>query len=129
MQYGIPTYKLEKDVIQKEIDLIKDQGVEIRCGVEIGKDVTLEDLKKQGYQAFYIAIGCQGGRRPGVANDTAEGTDIAVHYLQESMAEGNPAMSGKVVVIGGGNVAVDCARNAARRGGRRGPYGLARGQG
>lgn len=116
MQYGIPTYKLEKDVIQKEIDLIKDQGVEIRCGVEIGKDITLEDLKKQGYQAFYIAIGCQGGRRPGVANDTAEGTDIAVHYLQESMAEGNPAMSGKVVVIGGGNVAVDCARNAARRG-------------
>jgi len=115
MEYGIPTYKLEKDVLQDEIELIQELGVEIRCGVEVGKDVTLDDLRDEGYEAFYIAIGCQGGRRPGVPGDTAEGTDIAVHYLQRSMAEGNPALSGRVVVVGGGNVAVDCARNAARR--------------
>ena len=115
MMYGIPTYKLEKDVLQKEIDIIREQGVEIKCGVEVGKDVTLAQLKEQGYKAFYIAIGCQGGRRPGVAHDDAIGTDIAVHYLQESFAKGHPDMSGRVVVVGGGNVAVDCARNAKRR--------------
>ena len=116
MMYGIPSYKLEKDVLQAEIDIIRKLGVEIRCGVEVGKDVTLDELKKEGFKAFYLAIGCQGGRRPGVPNDTAPETDIAVHYLQDSMAKGNPAMTGRVVVVGGGNVAVDCARNAKKRG-------------
>lgn len=62
MRYGIPSYKLEKDVIDAEIDIIKELGVEIKCGVEVGKDVTIAELKEQGYKAFYIAIGCQGGR-------------------------------------------------------------------
>lgn len=116
MTYGIPSYKLEKDVIAKEIEIIEKLGVEIRCGVEVGKDISLQELKEQGFQAFYIAIGCQGGRRPGVSNDDALGTDVAVHYLQKSMAEGHPAIEGDVVVVGGGNVAVDCARNAIKRG-------------
>ena len=116
MMYGIPTYKLEKDVLQAEIDVIRQLGVEIRCGVEVGRDVTLGQLRQQGFQAFYVAVGCQGGRRPGVPGDDAQGTDIAVHYLQDSMAHDNPAMTDRVVVVGGGNVAVDCARNAARRG-------------
>jgi NADPH-dependent glutamate synthase beta subunit-like oxidoreductase/NAD-dependent dihydropyrimidine dehydrogenase PreA subunit len=116
MQYGIPTYKLEKDVLQAEIDVLKKLGVTIRCGVEVGKDVTLSELKAQGFAAFYLAIGCQGGRRPGVPNDMAEGTDIAVHYLRRAYEENNPAMEGSVVVVGGGNVAIDCARNASRRG-------------
>ena len=71
MTYGIPSYKLEKDVIAAEIDIIKALGAEIKCGVEVGKDVTIDELKKQGYKAFYIAIGCQGGKRPGVNNDDA----------------------------------------------------------
>ena len=116
LRYGIPTYKLEKDVIDAEIEIIKELGVEIKCGVEVGKDVTIEELKKQGYKAFYIAIGCQGGRRPGVANDTAEGTDIAVNYLHYSFEHQDEKFKGKVVVIGGGNVAVDCARTASRLG-------------
>lgn len=116
MMYGIPTYKLEKDVLQAEIDVIRELGVQIRCGVEVGRDVTLSQLREQGYQAFYVAIGCQGGRRPGVPGDDAEGTDVAVHYLQDSMERGNPPIGGSMVVVGGGNVAVDCARNAARRG-------------
>lgn len=70
MTYGIPSYKLEKDVIAAEIDIIKALGAEIKCGVEVGKDVTIDELKKQGYKAFYIAIGCQGGKRPGVKTMT-----------------------------------------------------------
>ena len=69
LTYGIPSYKLEKDVIAAEIDIIKELGAEIKCGVEVGKDITIAQLKEQGYKAFYIAIGCQGGRRPGVKND------------------------------------------------------------
>lgn len=115
MQYGIPTYKLEKDVLAAEIDVIRALGVDIKTGVEVGKDVTLEELKQEGYQAFYVAIGCQGGRRPGVPHDDAENTDIAVHFLQDSTHCGHPDLPGKVVVIGGGNVAIDCALNAAKR--------------
>ena len=115
LTYGIPSYKLEKDVIEAEIDVIRQLGAEIKCGVEVGKDITIEELKKQGYKAFYIAIGCQGGRRPNVPNDTAEGTDIAVSYLRKSF-ETKENFTGDVVVVGGGNVAVDCARNAHRLG-------------
>ena len=82
LTYGIPSYKLEKDVIAAEIDIIKELGAEIKCGVEVGKDITIAQLKEQGYKAFYIAIGCQGGRRPGVKNDDASGTHIAVEYLR-----------------------------------------------
>ena len=113
LMYGIPAYKLEKDVIEAEIDVLRELGVEIKCGVEVGKDITIEELKKQGYKAFYIAIGCQGGRRPGVPNDTAKGTEIAVSYLREALAKQKP-FKGNVVVVGGGNVAVDCARTASR---------------
>ena len=115
MMYGIPSYKLEKDVIESEIEVIKALGVEIKCGVEVGKDVTIEELKKQGYKAFYIAIGCQGGRRPGVANDTAKGTDIAVNYLKNALDK-QVKFTGDVVVVGGGNVAIDCVRTAHRLG-------------
>ena len=114
MQYGIPSYKLEKDVIDAEIEIIKELGVEIKCGVEVGKDVTIKSLKKDGYKAFYVAIGCQGGRRPNIANDTANGTEIAVEFLKNSY-ESKESLEGKnIVVIGGGNVAIDCARVSHR---------------
>ncbi len=116
MMYGIPTYKLEKDVIEAEIEIIKELGAEIKCGVEVGKDITISDLKAQGYKAFYIAIGCQGGRRPGVKNDEAEGTDIAVHFLHDALDNPKQKIEGEVVVVGGGNVAVDCARVSHRLG-------------
>jgi len=117
MVYGIPSYKLEKDVIDAEIDVIRRLGAEIRCGVEVGKDVTLQQLRDQGYKAFYIAIGCQGGKRPGVPGDTAQGTDIAVSYLRRAF-ETRERFEGDVVVVGGGNVAMDCAGNALRLGAR-----------
>ena len=114
MTYGIPTYKLQRDVIDAEIDIIRQLGVEIKCGVEVGKDVTIEQLKEQGYQAFYIAIGCQGGRLPGIPNETAEGTDIAVNFLKDALSNPDQKIEGDVVVVGGGNVAIDCARTAHR---------------
>ena len=117
LTYGIPTYKLEKDVIASEIEVLEALGVEIKCNVEVGKDITLAQLKEQGYKAFYLAIGCQGGRRPGVANDTAKGCEIAVEYLRNSFEKKEP-FKGEVVVVGGGNVAIDCARNAHRLGAR-----------
>lgn len=116
LTYGIPSYKLEKDVIAAEIDIIKELGAEIKCGVEVGKDITIAQLKEQGYKAFYIAIGCQGGKRPGVKNDDAPGTHIAVEYLRHCFEHREDTFDGSVVVIGGGNVAIDCARNAHRLG-------------
>lgn len=113
LTYGIPSYKLEKDVIEAEIDVIRQLGAEIRCGIEVGKDITIRQLKEQGYKAFYIAIGCQGGRRPGIANEMAKGTEIAVHYLKNNF-EKHTEFTGDVIVVGGGNVAIDCARNAHR---------------
>jgi len=90
-------------------------GVEIKTGVEVGKDVTIASLREDGYKAFYLAIGCSGGRRPGVPGDDAEGTFTAIDYLHEANC-GNADYTGRVVVIGGGNVAIDAARVSARNG-------------
>lgn len=116
LRYGIPSFKLEKDVIDAEIDIMRQMGVEIRCGVEVGKDITLEELRKEGYKAFYIAIGCQGGRLPGIPGETAEGTMSAVELLKTVSEDENYPISGNVVVIGGGNVAIDVARTSTRCG-------------
>ncbi len=114
--YGIPSFKLEKNVVQAEIDIIREMGVEIRTGVEVGKDITLEELRAQGYKAFYIAIGCQGGRKANVSGEDAEGTASAVEFLREAGAKESYPIEGDVVVIGGGNVAIDVARTSGRCG-------------
>ena len=119
MRYGIPSYKLEKDVIDAEIDVIRELGVEIKCGVEVGKDITLDELRKQGFEAFYVAIGCQGGRMAGVDGEDANGIDIAVDFLHSATENQEQKIDGDVVVIGGGNVAVDCARTAHRFGAKK----------
>lgn len=86
LRYGIPSYKLEKNLLAAEIDVIRQLGVEIRCGVEIGKDVTIEDLREQGYKGFYAAIGCQRGRKPGISGENAEGAYTAVDFLRKAGA-------------------------------------------
>ena len=116
LTYGIPSFKMEKDVVQAEIDIIKEMGVEIRTGVEVGKDITLDELRAQGYKAFYIAIGCQGGRLPGIAGEDAEGVMTAVELLSAVAKDETFKMSGKTVVVGGGNVAIDAARTSGRCG-------------
>ena len=87
-------------------------SVEIRCGVEVGRDVTLDDLRKQGYKAFYVAIGCQGGRKAGVPGEDAEGVTTAVEFLRNVCADETLKVQGRAVVIGGGNVAIDVARSS-----------------
>ena len=114
--YGIPSYKLEKDVVQAEIAIIEAMGVEIKTGVEVGKDITIAELREQGYKAFYIAIGCQGGRKAGAPGEDAEGVVTAVDFLREAGANESYAIEGDVVVIGGGNVAIDAARVSGRVG-------------
>lgn len=114
LRYGIPSYKLEKDLLAAEIDVIRELGVEIRCGVKIGKDITIEELREQGYKGFYVAIGCQRGRKPGITGENAKGTYAAVDFLREAGAKESFALEGDVVVVGGGNVAIDAARISSR---------------
>ncbi len=113
---GVPAFRLEKDVIDAEIEMIRSLGVEFKSGVEVGKDVSLDELRKQGYEAFYVAIGAQGGRKVGVEGEDASGVLSGIDFLRRVNAGQSAALSGKTVVIGGGNVAVDVARTAVRSG-------------
>lgn len=114
LTYGIPSYKLEKDVIDAEIEILKELGVTIKCGVEVGKDVTIASLREEGFKAFYIAIGCQGGKLPGIPGEDAKGTSVAIKFLHDATVDKSTILNGNVVVVGGGNVAIDCARTAKR---------------
>lgn len=113
---GIPSYRLEKEVINAEIDILRELGVEFKTGVEVGKDVSLKDLRGQGYEAFYLAIGAQAGRNLGIEGEDAEGVVTGVDFLREVNLGNDIKLEGNVVVIGGGNVAIDVARTAARVG-------------
>lgn len=113
---GIPSFRLEKDVVQAEIDIIKEMGVEFKTGVEVGKDVTLAELRQQGYKAFYMAIGAQGGRKAGIEGEDAEGVMSGIEFLRAVNQDENRQVTGKVVVVGGGNVAIDVSRTAVRAG-------------
>lgn len=114
---GIPSFRLEKSVIEAEIDVLRKMGVEFRCGVEVGSDITIPELRKEGYKAFYVAVGAQGGRWAGVPGEDAAGVQTGVEFLREvNLDEENASLPGRTVVIGGGNVAVDVARTALRAG-------------
>src|SRR5574344_2559178 len=115
LTYGIPSYKLEKDVIDAEIEVMREMGVEIKCGVEVGKDVTIDQLRADGYKAFYVAICCQGGKKPNITGIDAEGVTTAVDFLKVANC-GGYAVEGKTIVVGGGNVAIDAARVSVRSG-------------
>lgn len=111
---GIPGFRLEKNVVEAEIEVLRQLGVHFRTGVEVGKDVTIQQLRQQGFQAFYLAIGAQGGRKLNIPGEDAEGVVAGVDFLRSINLGSIPAMTGKTVVIGGGNVAIDVARAAAR---------------
>lgn len=112
--YGIPSFRLEKEVIDAEIEVLREMGVEFKCGVEVGKDITIQQLRDQGYKAFYVAIGAQDGRKTGVPGEAAEGVVTGVEFLNRVNRESTLTLSGKTVVVGGGNVAIDVARTALR---------------
>lgn len=113
---GIPSFRLEKDVVNAEIDILRELGVEFKTGVEVGRDITLNNLREQGYEAFYLAIGAQLGRKLSIQGEEAEGVITGVDFLRNINLGDKHKLEGKVVVIGGGNVAIDVARTAARVG-------------
>ncbi|ABX41938.1 FAD-dependent oxidoreductase [Lachnoclostridium phytofermentans] len=113
---GIPSFRLEKEVIEAEIQVIKELGVEFKTGIEVGRDITISELRKQGYEAFYIAIGAQAGRKLGIEGEDAEEVITGIDFLREVNLKKHKNLSGNVVVIGGGNVAIDVARTAVRVG-------------
>lgn len=114
MTLGIPNYRLEKDVVNAEIDILKELGVEFKTGIEVGKDVTLDELRNQDYKAFYVAIGAQNGRKIGIEGEDHPQVISGVDFLRTVNLNEAEKLFGNVVVIGGGNVAIDVARTAVR---------------
>ncbi len=113
---GIPSFRLEKDVVNAEIEVLRRMGVEFKCGVDVGKDVTLAQLREQGYKAFYLAIGAQKSAPLGVPGEELEGVLGGVDFLRRVNLGEKPAIGEKCAVIGGGNVAKDVCRTALRLG-------------
>ncbi len=111
---GIPNFRLEKSLLNAEISIIRKMGAEIRCGVEVGKDITIEELRREGYKAFYLAIGLQGGRRAEIPGEDAKGSESGVSFLRRISQDPTLRLTGDTVVVGGGNVAADVARTALR---------------
>ena len=113
---GIPGFRLEKDVVEAEIDILKEMGVEFRCGVEVGKDVTIQQLRDQGFKGFFVAVGLQSGGKLNVPGDDAQGVIPGIDFIKKVNIDGPQKLEGRVVVIGGGNIGADVARTAVRCG-------------
>ena len=113
---GIPSFRLEKDVLNAEIDILKEMGVKFRCGVEVGKDVTIQQLRDEGYKGFYLAIGAQKSAKLRIPGEELEGVLGGVDFLREVNLGNKPDIGRRCAVIGGGNVAMDVCRSAVRLG-------------
>lgn len=111
---GIPSYRLEKNIINAEIDILREMGVTFKTDVDVGKDITLAELRLDGYEAFYMAIGAQGGKKLGLENEDTEGVMTGVTFLRDTNLNKDINLDGDIIVIGGGNVAIDVARTAVR---------------
>ena len=116
LRYGIPSFRLEKTVLDAEIDVLKELGVVFRCGVEIGKDLSIQQLRDEGFEAFYLGIGAQKSASLGIPGEELHGVWGGIDFLRQANAGVKPAIGKKVAVIGGGNVAMDVARTAVRLG-------------
>ncbi|HBT20446.1 MAG TPA: pyridine nucleotide-disulfide oxidoreductase [Peptococcaceae bacterium] len=116
MRYGIPQYRLPKEVLDKEIEHILQLGIEAKCGMKMGRDFNPQSLKEQGFDAVFLSIGCQAEQRLSMEGIDKPGVYSGVEFLK-SVAYGRDISLGeKVVVIGGGNTAMDVARTAVRMG-------------
>ncbi len=113
---GIPNFRLEKDVVNAEIEVLREMGVEFKCGIEVGKDVTLDELRAQGYKGFFLGIGAQKSSALRIPGEELEGVFGGVEFMREVNLGSKPAIGDKVAVIGGGNVAMDVCRTAVRLG-------------
>ncbi len=113
---GIPSYRLPKNIIEAEIQVMRDMGVEFKTGVEIGKDFTIAQLREQGYKAFFMGIGAQECKALGIPGEELEGVVPGVEYLRDINLGKKVSLGDRVAVIGGGNVAMDTVRTALRNG-------------
>ena len=113
---AIPSFRLEKDVVEAEIDVLRALGVEFRCGVEVGKDITIAQLREEGYKGFYVAVGLQHGGALAVPGGDAENVISGIDFIRGVHLRDEKALKGRVVVVGGGNIAADVARTAVRCG-------------
>lgn len=113
---GIPSFRLEKEVVYAEIDVLRELGVTFKTGVEVGRDVSLDALRAQGFEAFYTAVGAQAGRKLGIEGEDVKQVVAGVEFLRSVNLGEDVRLEGSTVVIGGGNVAVDVARTAVRTG-------------
>jgi len=114
LRYGIPRYRLPRRVLDKEIGDILRLGVELRLNARVGENISWSELK--AYDAIYLAVGAQRSRRLGVEGEELDGIRTGVDFLREINSGAKPTMSSKVVVIGGGNTAIDAARSSRRLG-------------
>lgn len=105
LENGLPSFRLEKDVVQAEIDVLREMGVQFRCGVEVGKDVTIAQLRQEGFRGFYVAVGLQSGGRLNIPGDDAQGVTAGIDFMRRVNGGQETKLEGRVVVIGGGNIA------------------------
>ena len=113
---GIPSFRLEKDVIRAEIDILRDLGVQFKTGVTVGTDITLDALRAEGFKAFYLAVGASRGAKLRCPGEELPGVMTGIDFLRAVNLGEAPAIGTSVAVIGGGNVAIDVARAAVRLG-------------
>ncbi|MDO4974304.1 MAG: FAD-dependent oxidoreductase [Eubacteriales bacterium] len=116
LTHGIPSFRLERDVINAEIDVLRQMGVHFQCDTEVGRDVTIAQLREQGYKAFYVAIGAQKSTKLGIPGDDLKNVLGGVDFLRQVNLGKKPRIGKKCAVIGAGNVAMDVCRTAVRLG-------------
>jgi NADPH-dependent glutamate synthase beta subunit-like oxidoreductase/dihydroorotate dehydrogenase len=116
LRYGIPAFRLNDAQLDEEVEMVKSLGVEIKCGQALGRDFSVDDLKKDGFQSVFMGVGAQGGTKMGLPGEEASGNFTAVDMLREVAAGKKPALGKSVAVIGGGFTAIDAARTARRLG-------------
>ena len=110
LENGLPSFRLEKDVVRAEIDVLREMGVQFRCGVEVGKDVTIAQLRQEGFRGFYVAVGLQSGGKLDIPGGDAQGVMAGIDFMRRVNGGQCSKLAGPVVVIGGGNIAADVAR-------------------
>ncbi|MBO5543584.1 MAG: FAD-dependent oxidoreductase, partial [Oscillospiraceae bacterium] len=113
---GIPSYRLDRAALKGEIEVLEKMGVHFQMNTEIGRDITIQQLREQGYKGFYVAIGAQKSSKLNIPGEDLDGVYGGVDFLREVNLGNKPEIGKKCAVIGGGNVAMDVCRTAARLG-------------
>ena len=113
---GIPSYRLDRSALRGEIEVLEKMGVKFQMNTEIGKDITIQELREQGYKGFYVAIGAQKSSKLNIPGEDLKGVYGGVDFLREVNLGEKPEIGKKCAVIGGGNVAMDVCRTAVRLG-------------